>query len=173
MRKALIVLLGISVCGSVACGGSAAAVESGGQATVAIAGKTFAVSNVAITFEPGENGYFSIEGGDADHAGEDCVPGLSGGLALYGNLPEGVSTLGDLAGHELAFEFSGDGDDFNLCFVGSGGLFGVEEGTVRFGAAKGSTIAFTFSGRFEVFDGEGETSRSGVNASGSGTARAE
>ena len=163
----------MTVVASTACGGRAAVDTSGGQATVSITGKTFAVSDVKLTYEPGDNAHFRIEGSDAAHADDDCLTGLSGGMALYGDLPDGVESLADLSGREMPFEFSGDGDDFNLCFVGSDGLLGVEDGTVRFGTANGSTIPFTFSGRFEVFGGEGGTSHTGVNASGSGTAHAE
>jgi hypothetical protein len=56
-----------------------------------------------------------------------------------------------------------------LCFVGSNGLLGVQQGTVRF-TVNGDQVAFTFSGRFITYDGEGGESASAINASGSGTA---
>src|SRR5688572_24288850 len=162
-------LLGIALaCTAVACGGGSSASGSG-QAAVTIGDKTFAVNNVLFEYEIGEDGYFRIEGDDAAHPDEDCLPGLGGGLALYGEMPSDVTALAHLSGKELPFEFSGDGDDFNLCFVGSNGLLGVEQGTVRF-TANGDQLAFTFSGRFRTFDGQGGESSSATSASGSGTA---
>jgi hypothetical protein len=89
---------------------------------------------------------------------------------LYGDLPPTYERPADLLGRELPFEFSGDGDDFNLCFVGSNGLLGVERGTVRFSAADDKTVTFAFTGDFVRYDGEGGESPGGT-ASGSGTAR--
>jgi len=153
-----------------ACGGAAAEEKRGSRGTVSIEGATFAVSDVKFAYHPGEDGYFRIEGDDARHVDEDCVPGVSSGLALYGNLPSGVNSPVELSEKEVPFEFSGDGDDRNLCFVGSKGLLGVEKGTVTFGRVFGGAIAFTFSGDFKRFDGEGGESGSTVHASGSGTA---
>jgi hypothetical protein len=150
------------------CGGGSS--ERGtGEATVTIGDKTFAVNKVLFTYEVGEDAYFRIEGDDAAHPDEDCLPGLGGGIALYGDIPSDVTSIAQLSGKELPFEFSGDGDDFNLCFVGSNGLLGVEQGTVRF-TANGAQLAFTFSGRFRTFDGTGGESSSVTSASGSGTA---
>lgn len=153
------------------CAGSGEAGGPGGagQATVTIGATTFAVSNVTFTYDLGEGGYFRIEGDDAAHPNDDCLPGLGGGLALYGDLPSDVTAIGQLSGAELPFEFSGDGDDFNLCFVGSNGLLGVEQGTVRF-TMNGDELAFTFSGRFRTYDGQGGESSTATTASGSGTA---
>jgi hypothetical protein len=145
---------------------------SGGQARANIAGKTFEVSNVTLSSAFGEDGYFRIEGDDAAHPNADCVPGLSGGLALYGEMPSDVTTLSALAGKELPFEFTGDGDEANLCFVGSNGLLGVEDGTVRFGAIEGTKVTFSFSGVFVLYDGKGETEIPVVEASGHGVAHA-
>ena len=145
---------------------------SGGQARATIAAKTFEVSNVTLSFAFGEDGYFRIEGDDAAHPNADCVPGLTGGLALYGEMPRDVTTLSALAGKELPFEFTGDGDDANLCFVGSSGLLGVEDGTVRFGAIEGTKVTFSFSGVFVLYDGKGETEIPVVEASGNGVAHA-
>src|SRR5688572_3708635 len=141
-----------------------------GSAKATIAGRTFDVSNVELTFEPGEDGYFRIEGDDAAHADQDCVPGLSGGVALYGDVPSTATSLADLSGKELPFEFSGDGDDANLCFLGTNGLLGVEAGTVRFLSVQGNQVTFSFSGTFTIYDGEGGESSTPVSASGSGTA---
>jgi hypothetical protein len=146
---------------------------SGGTASATVEGTTFAVSRVQLTYEIGEGGYFRVEGDDAAHPEDDCLPGLGGGMALYGDLPAGVTTLADLAGRELPFEFSGDGDDFNLCFVGSQGLLGVEQGTVKFAAVEGDRVSFSFSGRFVRYDGEGGESATPVSASGSGTAEVD
>jgi hypothetical protein len=139
-------------------------------ATATIDGPTFQVDNVALTLGTEDPAFFLIQGGDAAHRDEDYLPGLSGGLALYGDLPTDVRTPADLRGRELPFEFSGDGDDFNLCFVGSNGLLSVERGTVRFSAADDRTVTFAFSGDFVRHDGEGGESPGGT-ASGSGTAR--
>ena len=57
----------------------------------------------------------------------------------------------------------------HLCFVGSNGLIGVEQGTVRF-TVNGDQLAFTFSGRFRTYDGKGGESSDAIAASGSGTA---
>ena len=156
-----------------ACGGATGEEKPGSRATVAIEGTTYAVSDVKFAYHPGEPGYFRIEGDDARHVDEDCLPGVSSGLALYGDLPSGVNSPVELSEKEVSFEFSGDGDDHNLCFVGSKGLFGVEKGTVKFGRVYGGAIAFTFSGDFKRYDGEGGESESTVHASGSGTATIE
>jgi hypothetical protein len=155
-----------------ACGGDDAG-GPGGAASATIDGTRFAVSGVQLSFEPGEDGYFRIEGDDAAHRQDDCLPGLGGGMALYGDLPANVTALADLAGRELPFEFSGDGDDFNLCFVGSQGLLGVEEGAVKFAAVEGDRVTFSFSGSFIRYDGEGGESSTPVSASGSGIAQVE
>lgn len=147
--------------------------DGGGDATVLIEGKTFTVKNVKLTYQTGEDGYFRVDGDDAAHPDQDCISGLTGGLALYGDLPPAITSPADLAGKELPFEFSGDGDDANLCFVGSGGLLGVENGTVRFDTVDGTKVAFTFSGRFVIYDGEGGSSAAEVSASGSGVAHTD
>ena len=157
---------------SAACGGSTESDGGGGTATVTIAGKAFNVSNVEMSFEPGEDGYFKIGGDDAANPDKDCVPGLAGGLSLYGGVPSTITSLEDFAGKELPFEFTGDGDDANLCFIGSNGLLGVEAGTVQFTAVAGDKVTFTFSGSFKVYDGQGGESAAAIDASGSGTARA-
>jgi hypothetical protein len=171
MRKALATSLGITVILlAAACSRSVESSVGGGAAKATIAGRTFDVSNVEMTLETGDDGYFRIDGDDAANPDKDCLPGLSGGIALYGDLPSTVTSLADLAGKELPFEFSGDGDDANLCFVGSNGLLGVESGTVRFTAVDGNKVTFTFSGTFKVYDGEGGESATSIGASGDGTA---
>ena len=157
-----------------ACSGAPGNTGDRGVAKAVIADKTFDVSNVEFEFETGagDDGYFRIDGDDAANPGKDCLPGLSGGLALYGDLPATVTSLADLSGRELPFEFSGDGDDANLCFVGSNGLLGVDTGTVRFVSVEGSKVTFSFTGTFTVYDGEGGESPTPITASGSGTAYA-
>jgi hypothetical protein len=171
MRRSMIAsMLVVALTCVTGCGGGASHAGSGtGQATVTIGGKTFGVSNVLFTYQVGEGAFFRIEGDDAAHPNDDCLPGLGGGIALYGDIPSDVSSVNQLSGKELPFEFTGDGDDFNLCFVGSNGLLGVEQGTVRF-TMNGDQLAFSFSGSFRTFDGEGGESSSATSASGSGTA---
>jgi hypothetical protein len=84
-----------------ACGGSVDSGGGGGTAKVTIAGRTFDVKNVEMTLETGDDGYFRIDGDDAANPDKDCLTGLSGGLALYGELPPTVTSLNDLAGQEL------------------------------------------------------------------------
>lgn len=148
---------------------SPSSATGGGSATVLISGTTFAVDDVELTFQPNADGFFRIEGNDAADKG-DCLPGLPGGLALYGDLPDTTSSLQDLNGKELPFEFSGDGDDANLCFAGSNGLLGVETGTVKFTSVDAGKVTFSFSGRFKLYDGQGGESEALIDASGSGTA---
>ena len=167
-----VLVVALAVVGT-ACGGSAAADAPLGSATAAIDGKSYAVSDVTLALQAGDDGHFRIVGGDAGASGKDCLPGLGGGLSLYGELPAGVKSAQDLSGRELPFEFTGDGDDFNLCFAGSNGLLGVEHGTVKFGAVSGTSVQFTFSGNFVRYDGEGGESAPNVRASGSGTATVE
>jgi hypothetical protein len=175
MIRTLASLLGATIAAAtLACGGTPAPAEDpGGEGTVTIADKTFKINKLMLSYDPGEDGFYRIEGDDAARPHEDCLPGLASGLALYGDLPEGVTTLADFNGRELPFEFSGDGDDRNLCFVGSNGLLGVERGTVRFTAIDDKKVSFTFSGSFVVYDGEGGRSPSEVSASGSGVAHLE
>jgi hypothetical protein len=171
MNTACVSFLGLALTlGVAACAGTPAAEDAGGQGSATIAGKTFSVNKITLSYETGEGAYFRVEGEDAAHPGQDCLPGLGGGLALYGDLPADVTSLSDFTGRELPFEFSGDGDDANLCFVGSNGLLGVERGTVRFTAVEGTKVSFAFSGSFVVYDGAGGSSSSEVSASGSGVA---
>lgn len=171
--RPLLALLTTLGCVCIGCAGSAAETETpGGRATAAIDGTTYAVSDVKLSFQPGEDGYFRIEGRDAKHPDEDCLPGLGGGIGLYGGLPSGVTELADLSGRELPFEFTGDGDDFNLCFVGSQGLLGVESGTVKFSAVDKESVQFTFRGQFVRYDGDGGEVGD-VRASGNGIAIVE
>src|SRR5688500_1435068 len=81
-----------------ACGGAPGNTSDRGIARVVISDKTFDVSNVQLEFDTGEGGYFRIDGDDAANPGKDCLPGLSGGLALYGDVPATVTSLADLSG---------------------------------------------------------------------------
>jgi hypothetical protein len=172
MTVSIAPLLGFAlVLGVAACATSDSPLETpGGGGTVTVENKTFKVSNIRFSYNTGEGGYFRVEGDDAANPNKDCLPGLSGGLGLYGDLPGDVTSIADLNGRELPFEFSGDGDDANLCFVGSDGLLGVERGTVRF-TVQGNDVSFTFSGTFGVYDGSGGRKPADVTASGNGVAR--
>lgn len=168
MRTALFSSAAVTIaCLVSGCGGS----KTGGDAHVTLSGQTYAVSDVNLTYELGDDGYFRIDGDDAAHPEQDCLPGLTGGLALYGDLPSTITSLPDLFGKEFPFEFTGDGDDANLCFVGSNGLLGVETGTVRFGKVDATKVEFSFSGNFTLYDGEGGQASSKVVATGDGVAR--
>jgi hypothetical protein len=172
MKKALFSLIGILfTLLAIACGETVDTKGGGGTAHVTIAGQTFDVSNVTLSYDFGEDGYFRVEGADAAHPDQDCLPGLESGVKLYGELPATITTLSDLKGRELPIEFTGDGDDANLCFVGSNGLLGVDAGMLRFTAVDGENTSFSFSGDFIVYDGKGGESTA-IPASGSGTARA-
>ena len=171
MRCARLLLVAMAI-PAVGCAVSGDTLSGGGKATAFVEGKTFSVDDVQLSYEFGDGGYFRVEGTDAAHREEECVPGLGGGLALYGDVPTDVQSLEELVGKELPFAFTGDGDDFNLCFVGTHGLLGVEDGTVRFTSVHGDQVTFTFSGEFILYDGEGGESASTVSASGSGTAHA-
>ena len=170
MKKALASSLAMVVGFSIACGSGNSSDKGGGTARVTIAGQTYTVSNLKLTLDTTDGGFFRIDGDDAAHPDEDCLPGLGGGLALYGDVPSGLASVADLAGRELPFEFSGDGDDANLCFVGSNGLLGVDTGTVRFGEVSGSTVAFSFSGSFTKYDGNGGEDSAKIHATGEGIA---
>ena len=167
--RVLLVVMTVPALGCAAASGGTP--DKGGTATASVAGRTYSVDDVHFVYQFGEDGYFRVEGNDAAHDEEECLPGLAGGLALYGDVPAEAQSLADLAGTELPFEFTGDGDDFNLCFVGTDGLLGVEEGTVRITQVDGDRVSFTFAGDFIVYDGEGGESPS-THATGSGVAHA-
>jgi hypothetical protein len=172
MKKALFSLMGIMfTLFAIACGETVETKGGGGTAQVTIAGQTFDVRNVTLSYAFGEDGYFRVEGDDAAHPDQDCLPGLESGVKLYGDLPATITSLSDLKDRELPIEFTGDGDDANLCFTGSNGLLGVDAGMLRFTAVDGDKTSFSFSGDFIVYDGKGGESAA-IPASGSGTARA-
>lgn len=152
-----------------ACGGSSTSeTVEGGSAHVALDGTTYELRGVTMSIAPGEDSWFRIEGEPAAHANEDCVPGLGGGLALYGDLPASVLDAADLAGQRLRIDFSGDGDDANFCFLGMGGLAGAEEAWVTIDSVNGARVAFSMTGSFKIYDEKGEGPVK--TASGSGTA---
>lgn len=156
---------------AVACAGSSgsgSASGAPGTASVSLDGTTYEVDEVAMTIEPGEDAWFRIEGEPVEHRYEDCVPGLGGGLGLYGDLPSSVRSAADLEGQRLRVDFSGDGDDANLCFVGMNGLAGAEEAWITIKSVKGDRVSFTMSGTFTVYDENGDGVK--TTAKGSGTA---
>ena len=140
-----------------ACSGSATSGSGpGGFARVSLDGESYEVRDVSITFEPGEDAWFRIEGEPAARADEDCVPGLGGGLGLYGDLPATVHGTADLAGKRLRIDFTGDGDDANFCFAGMGGLAGAEEAWITIDSVQGDRVAFSMTGTFRIYDQNGE-----------------
>lgn len=72
----------------------------------------------------------------------------------------------DLAGRRLEIDFSGDGDDANLCFVGMGGLAGAEEAWVTIDSLNGDRVAFSVTGTFRIYDENGEGPVKSANGSG-------
>lgn len=158
-----IVLIALSCAGP-----GSAAPEGGGSARLSTGGATYEVSAVAMTIEPGEDAWFRIEGEPAENPHEDCVPGLSAGMGLYGDLPASVREPGDLAGQRLRVDFTGDGDDANFCFAGMGGLAGAEDAWVTIDSVSGDRVVFSMNGTFRVYDDNGDGPV--VSASASGTA---
>ena len=145
---------------------------AGGTASVALDGTTYEVRDVWMTIEPGEDAWFSVEGvSGGDH--EDCVVGLEAGISLYGDLPASVQTGADLAGKRLRVDFTGDGDEANLCFVGMGGLAGAEDAWITIDAVSGDRVTFSMSGTFQVFDENGDGPVKSATASGTAVLRRE
>lgn len=147
--------------------GSPGSDEVGGTAQVSIEGATYGVRDVRFWIEVDDSAWFRIEGTPERDADRDCVPGLAGGLALYGDLPSDVRQPEDLVGRRLRVEFTGDGDDFNLCFAGMGRLAGAEEAWVTIDAVDGDRVDFTMSGTFQLFDEHGEGPVRSASSSGS------
>lgn len=158
---------------AIACGGSGSSGGATGTASVSLDGTTYAVDEVAMTIEPGEDAWFRIDGEPVEHRNEDCVPGLGGGLGLYGDLPSSVRAAEDLAGQRLRVDFTGDGDDANLCFVGMNGLAGAEEAWVTIDSVKGDRVSFTMSGTFMIYDENGDGAMTNASASGTAVLRAD
>jgi len=122
---------------------------------VTIDGERYAVLGVGLELQAGEDGYYSLHAEPSAGIDEDCLPGLASGMSLYGSIPPSVKRVEDLAGQRLPVEFSGDGDDANLCFVGTNGLLGAREAWVTIEAIDGNRARFRMSGEFELYD-EGE-----------------
>lgn len=158
MRPAPICLLALLLAAiSASCSGTGAAASgSGGSARVVLDGATYDVKDVTMILSPGEDAWFQLGGEPAANAGEDCVPGLGGGLGLYGDLPGSVRRKDDLAGKRLRIDFTGDGDDANFCFVGMGGLAGAEEAWLTIDSVDGDRATFSMSGTFRIYDENGE-----------------
>ncbi|MGH9870015.1 MAG: hypothetical protein ACREAA_17860 [Candidatus Polarisedimenticolia bacterium] len=146
---------------------------SGGFARVSLDGTSYEVREVSIMIEPGEDAWFRIDGEPASNPHEDCVPGLGGGLGLYGDLPESVHEAADLAGKRLRVDFSGDGDDANFCFVGMGGLAGAEEAWVTIDSVSEDRVSFSMTGTFRIYDENGEGPVRTASASGIAILRRE
>ena len=154
-------------CLAIACSGSGASSKSaGGRAQVQLGAATYEVRGVFLSIETGEEPWFRIDGDPVAHPDEDCVPGLGGGLGLYGELPSSVKSPADLVGQRLRVDFSGDGDDANFCFVGMNGLAGAEDAWVTFTSVGDGRASFSMSGWFKIYDERGEGSVASAAAKG-------
>lgn len=177
MRYANATILAVALAAlAAACSGSAssnARSGSGGFARVSLDGASYEVRGVSMTIKPGEDAWFRIEGEPAAHPNEDCVPGLGGGLGLYGDLPASVQGPADLAGKRLKIDFTGDGDDASFCFVGMGGLAGAEEAWVTIDSVDGDRISFSMTGTFRIYDENGEGPVKSASSSGTAILRRE
>jgi hypothetical protein len=161
-------LLAASCSGSGAVGSA-----SGGTARVALDGATYELRDVGMTMEFGEDAWFRIDGEPVKGGHEDCVPGLGGGLGLYGDLPATVHAADDLVGKRLRVDFSGDGDDANFCFVGMGGLAGAEDAWITIQSIKGRQVTFSMSGTFKIYDENGDGPIKSATATGTAVLRSE
>ena len=156
------------------CSGSdAVGSGKGGAARVVLGGTTYEVRDVAMTIDTGDDAWFRIGGDPAKSANEDCVPGVGGGLGLYGDLPASVHSPTDLVGKRMRVDFTGDGDDANFCFAGMGGLAGAEDAWVTIQSVDGSRVTFSMSGTFKIYDENGEGPIKSATASGTAVLRAE
>lgn len=152
---------------------STASTSAGGDARVTLDGRSYEIRDVSLMLETGEEGWYRIDGEPASHPDQDCVPGLGGGLGLYGDLPASVRRIEDLAGKRLRVDFSGDGDDANFCFVGMGGLAGAEEAWVTIGPVTGDRVSFSMEGTFRIYDENGDGPTKTARASGTAVLRRE
>lgn len=137
------------------CGGPSAGTGRPGSAQVSVGGATYDLGEVEITLELGAEGWFRIDGEPLPRSHEDCVPGLSAGLSLYGDLPASVEKPLDLIGKRLRVDFTGDGDEANFCFAGMGGLAGAEDAWVTFVSVTGDRVTFSMEGTFKIYDEHG------------------
>jgi hypothetical protein len=155
-----------------ACSGSG---ESGsgkpGSAAVSLRGTTYQVRDVQLKMETGQDGWFRIDGEPTGDPERECMPGLGEGLALYGDLPSSVRKPLDLIGKRLRVDFSGDGDDANFCFVGMKGLAGAEDAWITIDSVTGNRVTFTMTGRFKIYDENGEGPIENASAKGIALAR--
>ncbi len=153
----------------VGCGDDAeGAAPDWAEASVSIGDGQYQVDDVVLALAYGEDGFFNLSGSPVEHPEEDCVIGLSGGMNLYGDIPP-VAEVAELVGQQLIVEFSGDGDDANLCFVGTEGLLGAEAAALTIHSVAGDRAEFTMTGRFLRYDEEGNSTP--VDASAKGAAR--
>src|SRR5262245_13668775 len=156
-----------------ACSGSKTSSVAGGSAKLQVDATTYELHDVVMSIETGESPWFRIDGEPVAHPKEDCVPGLGGGMGLYGELPSAVKRPADLVGERLRVEFSGDGDDANFCFVGMGGLAGAEDAWVTITSVTDGRVAFSMSGSFKVYDERGEGPIKNATANGTAVLRQE
>jgi len=171
MRRGSILIgaIGFALLLAAGCGGSD---EAAGwtRAEATIDGATYPVDDVSMEMEFGEGGYYNISGTSRDDE-EDCVPGLGSGMMLYGPLPASATSTADLIGARMPLEFSGDGDDANLCFVGTEGLLGASDAWVTIRSVLDDRVEFEMSGEFVLYDGEGGSSPRPRRAAVIGTAQ--
>jgi hypothetical protein len=165
---AITMSLALAGCGSSGAGGGKA-----GDASLSVNGTTYKIGDVAITMETGEDAWFRIDGEPVPNTEKDCVPGLSEGLALYGDLPSSVHKPLDLIGKRLRVDFTGDGDEANFCFAGMGGLAGAEEAYVTFESVTGNRVTFTMEGSFKIYDENGDGPIATASATGTAVAQPE
>lgn len=167
----LVVAIAALVAGCSQSGGPRAG--AGGAAQVSLEGKSYEVRDVSLTFEPGEDAYFRLEGEPVVSPDKDCVYGMVGGLNLYGDLPGSVRKAADFAGKRLKVDFSGDGDDANFCFAGMGGIAGAEDAWVTIETVDGDRVEFSMTGTFTIFDDNGDGPVKEARASGTAAVRRE
>lgn len=158
---------------AMSCSGDRGGSVATGTASVSLNGATYKVGEVALVLETGSDGWFRIEGEALPKTDDDCVPGLTAGLALYGDLPASVHKPLDLVGKRLRVDFSGDGDDANFCFAGMGGLAGAEEAWVSFDSVTGNRVTFSMDGSFRIYDENGEGPVATATAAGVAVAQTE
>jgi hypothetical protein len=171
MAVVLVVALGFL---TAACADSdASGSVRGGSASVSLDGTTYEVRDVSLIIEPGEDAWFSIDGEPSTNPHDDCVPGLGGGLSLYGDLPASVRGVADLAGKRLNVDFTGDGDEANFCFVGMGGLAGAEEAWITIDSVSGDRVTFSMTGTFVIYNQNGDGPVKTATASGTAVLRKE
>jgi hypothetical protein len=157
-----------------ACSGSGASIGgAGGSGSLNLDGASYAIDDLAMTIEPGEDPWFRIEGDEKGRHEVDCVEGLWAGFGLYGDLPASVKTPADLVGERLKVDFTGDGDDANFCFVGMGGLAGAEDAWVTIESVSGNRVTFAMSGTFTIYDQKGGEVVKTATAKGTAVIRGE